>query len=240
VASDLTHLPSVLSHKIGLGTRDLSLEPAMTHDEAIRGVMVGVEVLERHGAKADIVAVGEMGIGNTTAASAVTACLTGARVEQVVGPGTGLDDERIVHKTEIVQQGVSRVEDRSDALLVLTEVGGFEIAGMVGVMIAAARAGKVIVVDGFISTAAALIAARLCPAITDFFVASHRSPEPGHQLALETLGLSPILDLQLRLGEASGAALVLPIIHAAAAILREMATFESAGVSNRATDEGDT
>ena len=176
-----------------------------------------------------------MGIGNTTAASAITALMTKSAVHQVTGRGTGVDDATFARKLAVIKRALEvNHPDPNDPLDVLAKVGGFEIAGLVGVMLAAAQARRVVVVDGFIAGAAALIATALEPTLGAYLIASHCSKEPGHRVILERLGLRPLLDLQLRLGEGTGAALAMPIIEAACKILTEMATFEEAGVATSA------
>ncbi len=240
VAADVAGLEGIESRKVRAGTEDLSVRPAMTAREVVDALGVGVGVAGD--AEAWLVGVGEMGIGNTTAAAAVTACLAGVAVREVVGRGTGIDDRGLARKREVAEGAVARVarreEARDDALEVLREVGGLEIAAMAGAMIGAAARGALVLVDGFISSAAALAACRLCPALPRFLVASHRSTEPGHAVALDALGLAPLLDLEMRLGEGTGCALAIPIVRAAGALLGEMATFESAGISGPSDDGG--
>lgn len=231
VAADLAGLAGIEHRKVRGGTDDLAEGPAMGVEEAWRAIASGIEVFRSRGGHADLVAVGEMGIGNTTAASAITASVTERDASLLVGPGTGLDEAGLARKREVVVEAVRRTRTLSDPVEILAAVGGFEIAGMVGVILGAAAANRAVVIDGFISTAAALLAVQMCPDCRRFLVASHRSPEPGHAIALDHLDLRPLLDLGLRLGEGSGAALAIPIVSAAAAILREMATFASAGVS---------
>ena len=235
VAADLGHLSGILDRKIRRGTADLSVGPAMSRDEALRALLAGVDLLAPPGVP-DLVLVGEMGIGNTTAAAALTAALCRAEPDAVVGPGTGIGQDALERKRAIVCRALERITDVDDPIEVVRHVGGLEIAGAAGAILAAAHAGRAVVIDGFVSTAGALVAAALCPAVRGYAIASHRSPEPGHALALDTLGLRPLLDLEMRLGEASGAALAVPIVRAAGALLREMATFESAGVSGRTPD----
>ena len=238
VAADVAGLAGIEHRKIRAGTDDLYAGPAMTTDEVIDALAVGVDVTG--GADAWVVGVGEMGIANTTAAAAVTSCLTGAAAREVVGRGTGVDDGRLIRKREVVRRAVARVarrdDTRADALEVLRQVGGLEIAAMAGAMIGAAARGALVLVDGFISSAAALAACRLCPALPPYLVASHRSTEPGHAVVLDVLGLTPLLDLEMRLGEGTGCALAIPVVRAAGALLREMATFESAGISGPSGD----
>jgi nicotinate-nucleotide--dimethylbenzimidazole phosphoribosyltransferase len=175
-----------------------------------------------------------MGIGNTTAASAIVAALTGRPAIEVTGRGTGLDDAGVRHKAAVIDAAVARHRpDPGRPLEVLATLGGLEIAALVGAILAAAASRVPVVLDGFITGAAALVAARLAPNLPPRLIASHRSAEPGHTVVLGELGLDPILDLGLRLGEGSGAALAIPVVRAAARVLGEMATFESAGVSDR-------
>jgi nicotinate-nucleotide--dimethylbenzimidazole phosphoribosyltransferase len=182
----------------------------------------------------DLIGTGEMGIGNTTAAAAVTSVLTGVPPERVVGPGTGTAADGVRHKAFVVKRAIARnTPDRADALDVLAKVGGFEIAGLAGVVIGAAAAGVPVVADGFISGAATLAALRLAPAAAPWVLASHRSAEPGHRVVLEALGLIPVLDLDMRLGEGTGAALAMGIIDAACVMMSGMATFAEAGVTDR-------
>ncbi len=210
----------------------------MSRVEAERSVEVGIEVVRVESARGlDLVAPGDMGIGNTTAASAILACLSGAPVEDVTGRGTGIDDATRLRKIETIRRAIAvNTPDPADALDVLAKVGGLEIGGLAGVILGAASLRVPIVLDGFIAGAAAVIAARLAPAVRSFLIAGHRSVEPGHRLALEGLGLRPLLDLDLRLGEGTGAALAMHLVDDALRIHREMATFQSAGVSDRGDD----
>ena len=233
VDADLGDVSGVLHRKVRRGSRDLVSQAALTREEAAEAILVGAGLVAERADTVDLVAMGEMGIGNSTVASALTAALTGRAAAEVVGPGTGVAGDRLVHKCAIVECAVGRIAGEDDPFEVLRQVGGLELAGLAGVVLGAARAGRAVVADGFIATAAALAAARLCPAARDHLFASHRSAEPGHRVLLEALGLRPLLDLDLRLGEGTGAALCLPILDAAGAILREMATFASARVSGR-------
>ena len=221
----------VPSRKVRWGTADLSQGPAMTRAEALAAVRVGADLVMDRLDRTDVFALGEMGIGNTTSAAALTAALCGAPAEAVVGTGTGVDGPTLERKRRIVDTAVSRLGGDLDPVRMLAEVGGLEIAGLVGVVLAAARATRPVVTDGFIATAAVLVAARLAPAAPGYVIASHRSVERGHALQLDALGLEPLLDLELRLGEGTGAALALPILDAATAVLREMASFTDAGVA---------
>jgi nicotinate-nucleotide--dimethylbenzimidazole phosphoribosyltransferase len=221
------------------GTDDLSLGPAMSRSTAVASIERGIALATRLADDGiELIAVGEMGIANTTAASAMTAALTDAAAEDVTGPGTGVDANGLARKTETVRRALDLHRlgpgHRADAIDVLAHVGGLEIAYLVGVILGAAARRVPVVIDGFITSVAALVAARLAPRAADSMIAATRSPEPGHDIVLEALGLRPILDLGLRLGEGSGAALALPIVRAAVAILTDMSTFASAGVSERA------
>jgi nicotinate-nucleotide--dimethylbenzimidazole phosphoribosyltransferase len=226
--------PAVRSMRVGAGTRSFSDGPAMTQEEALLGVRNGVALAEELSARGiGVVAVGDMGIGNTTSAAALTAALLRRDAEEVCGRGTGVDDEGLRRKVETVRRGlaVHRV-DAEDALGALATFGGFEIATLVGVVLGAGASGVVVVLDGVITTAAALVAARLAPDVAGRMIAGHRSPEPAHALQLQALGLRPLLELEMRLGEGSGAALALPVVDAALAIARDMGTFEEAGVTD--------
>jgi nicotinate-nucleotide--dimethylbenzimidazole phosphoribosyltransferase len=230
VAEPLQPHPDLVSRKIAAGTQDFSTGPAMTPEQADQCIQLGIEVAQAEVQRGlDILAVGEMGIGNTTAASALIAAITGAPVETVTGRGTGVNDQQWEHKVSVIRRAldVNRPQGR-DAL---QKVGGFEIGAMAGLMLGAAAKRVPVVIDGLISTSAALVAAQCDPAVTNYLVAGHRSVEPGHRIALQTLGLRPLLDLDLRLGEGTGAVLALPIVEAAMRTLQEMATFDSAGVS---------
>ncbi len=219
--------------RIADGTRDMTREPALTRAEAMAAIDAGRSVVaDLVATGCDVLAVGEMGIGNTTAASALAACLTGRPVAEVTGRGTGLDDRAVRRKVAVIEMVLDRHRpDPADPLGVLAAVGGLEIAALVGAILAAAEARAPVVLDGFITGAAALVAAAIAPGLPARLIASHISAEPGHRIVLERLGLRPLLDLELRLGEGSGAALALPLIRAASAILMEMATFDGAGVT---------
>jgi nicotinate-nucleotide--dimethylbenzimidazole phosphoribosyltransferase len=213
--------------RIGPGTASMLDGPAMTSAEVQRALDAGSALADELG-EVDVVALGEMGIGNTTSASALTAAFLGVDPALVCGRGTGLDDAGVARKVETVRRAVELHEGADP----LTALGGFEIAFLVGLAIGCARRRVVVLLDGFITGAAALAATRIEPAVADVLIAAHRSPEPGHALVLDALGLEPLLDLELRLGEGSGAALALPLLHASIAILAEMATFADAGVTD--------
>jgi len=196
--------------------------------------MAGIELVEREwGPGLDILGAGDMGIGNTTPSSAVTAVMTGRSAAEVTGRGTGLDDLGLAAKVRTIERALSiNRPDPGDGLDVLAKVGGYEIGGLAGVIIGGARRRLPVVLDGFISGAAALIAGSIAPQVKDYLIASHRSVEVGHQAVLENLGLKPLLNLDLRLGEGTGAALGVFLAQAAVALLNEMATFAQAGVSD--------
>lgn len=228
---------SILNRKIRAGTRNIARGPAMSREEALAAMETGIEIARREIGRSGplglpLLATGEMGIGNTTSASAILAAFTGFPVERLVGPGTGLDEEGIGQKVRVIRRAleINRPDPR-DALEVLAGLGGLEIAGLAGCVLAAAAARVPILLDGFISGAAGLVAARLAPGCLEYVFASHLSAEPGHRVMLEMMGLRPLLALDLRLGEGTGAVLAMPLIEAAAKIMREMATFAEAGVS---------
>ena len=233
VASALPSHPQLLARKIALGTHDFTQGQAMTRDEAVAAIETGIVVVEEQAKLGlHVVATGEMGIGNTTASSALIAAFTGATPERVTGWGTGISDTIRQHKVAVIAQALAlHRPDPADAVGALAAVGGFEIAGLAGVMLGAAAHRVPIVLDGLIAGAAALVAAALTPAVVDYCIPSHRSAEQGHAIALRHLGLSPLLELDLRLGEGTGALLAMPLIEAAVRLLNEMATFGEAGVS---------
>ena len=226
-------LPGVRAVSIARGTRNMAREPAMTLAQARAALEAGIALA---GELADegitLIALGEMGIANTTAASALAARLTGAEPAEVVGRGTGIDDAGLARKREVLSRALALHRDAREPLDVLACLGGLEIAGLAGVTLGAAARRVPVLLDGFITSAAALVAVRLCPAVAGYLVASHRSVEPGHRRVLDALGLTPLLELELRLGEGTGAALALPLAAAAIRVLREMATFADAGVSD--------
>jgi nicotinate-nucleotide--dimethylbenzimidazole phosphoribosyltransferase len=233
VDADLTGQTGLYHRKVARGTHNMAEGPAMTRAQAEAAILVGLDVIEAELALGlDLVAAGDMGIGNTTASAAIVAAITGAPVAEVTGRGTGVDDAGWARKVAVIERALAiNRPDPADALDVLAKVGGLEIAGMAGVMLGAAAQRIPVVVDGFISGAAAVIAAGLDPAVKPYLIAAHTSVEIGHRRALEYLGLRPLLDLQLRLGEGTGAALAFHIVEAAARLLDEMATFGEAGVS---------
>lgn len=235
VASDI-RADSLLSRKIGYGTADITKGPAMTREDALRAVETGIAVLEHEAVRGiDILGIGDMGIGNTTASSALTAAITGAAVEAVTGRGTGIDDLGLARKIDAIREAI-RVNhpDRRDPLELLARLGGFELGGMAGAILAAAAHRIPVVLDGFVVGAAALLAYELAPAVKEYLIASHRSVERGHAAILTHIGVTPLLDLQMRLGEGTGAALGISLAEAACKLLKEMATFAEARVSPKA------
>ena len=235
VAAELPAAPGLDSRKLALGTASIARGAAMTRAQAIAAIEVGIDIVTReHALGLDLVGTGDMGIGNTTPSSAIVAAVTGAAVPAVTGRGTGVDDATLHRKIKVIEQALAiNNPNARDGLDVLAKVGGFEIGGIAGVILGAAAAGIPVVIDGFISGAGALIAALICPASRAYMLAGHRSVEGGHTIALNHLGLEPVLDLGMRLGEGTGAALAIGIIEAAARILDEMATFADAGVSEK-------
>jgi len=233
VAGDLTAWrDKVLNKRIRPGTSNLGREPAMSRDEARRCLEAGVEVAQSLASEIDVFGTGDMGIANTTPSTAIAAVFTGLPVAQLAGRGTGIGDAAWRRKVAIVENALRLHQPQAeDGLDVLAKVGGFEIGGLAGLILAAAAQGKPVVVDGFISTAAALIAQSLCKRCADYMILAHRSAEAGHRAMCRRLGREPLLDLGMRLGEGTGAALAMPLLEAAARLLTDVATFEDAGVS---------
>jgi nicotinate-nucleotide--dimethylbenzimidazole phosphoribosyltransferase len=233
VASDLKPNKQLIVKKVGYGTKNMCQGPAMTEEQAIKAIEAGIEIVNdevKNGL--DIVGTGDMGIGNTTASSAIFAAISGKTVEEVTGRGTGLSDEQLTHKIDVIKRALSvNNPNPSKPLEVLARVGGFEIGGLAGVMLGAAAKRIPVVIDGFISGAAAIIATTLAPQIKDYIIAAHVSAEAGHAAMLQYLRLKPLLNLEMRLGEGTGAALGIFIAEAAVRTLNEMATFAEAGVS---------
>ena len=219
--------------KIAFGTRNFLNGPAMTRDEAVKSIETGIGLFEEEKDNGiDIVGIGEMGIGNTTSASAISACFTRKSACEITGRGTGIGDEALQNKINVIDKALKiNRPDPCDPIGVLTKVGGFEIGGLAGIILAAAAERIPVVIDGFISTAAALIAYAIEPKVKGYLIASHSSVEKGHKAILDYMGLKPIFDLNLRLGEGTGAALGINIVEASVKILNEMATFKSANVS---------
>ncbi|MCF8034380.1 MAG: nicotinate-nucleotide--dimethylbenzimidazole phosphoribosyltransferase [Desulfarculaceae bacterium] len=232
---DFEELPGLISAKVARGTANLAQAPAMSLEQAEQAIAVGAGVAEKLiGEGAQLLIPGDMGIGNTTSCAALTALLCARPVAEVTGRGAGLDDEGLAQKVAIIEKAIAlHRPDPGDPLRALAALGGLEIAAICGFVLEAAAQGKPVLLDGFISTCGALVAAKLCPEVTGYLLAGHCSVEIGHRAQLEALGLRPILDLDLRLGEGSGAALALNVLRAAVYIYNEMATFASAGVSGR-------
>jgi len=230
-----------IGKKIDYGTANITKGPAMSYDDARKSIEAGIEVLDNEmndSSGIDIVGVGDMGIGNTTPSSAITAFVTGEPVEKVTGRGTGLDDAGLKAKVEAIKSALEvnmlvRKDANPNAIEILAKIGGLEIGGMAGVMLAAASNRIPVVIDGFPSSTAALIAYELSPKIKDYLIAAHLSVESGHRAILDYIGIEPLFNLDMRLGEGTGAALGISIVEASCKILREMATFEEAGVSKK-------
>ncbi|MBE0529007.1 MAG: nicotinate-nucleotide--dimethylbenzimidazole phosphoribosyltransferase [Thermoleophilia bacterium] len=233
VNADLSAAEGVRQKKVRMGTANMAQGPAMSRRECVQAIEVGIELVEAELANGlDIIATGEMGIGNTTAASAVIAALTGEPAAKVTGRGTGISKEALPAKVAVIEKSLAvNQPDPTDPIDVLTKVGGLEIAAMTGVFLGGAAHRVPVVMDGFISAAAALAAVRLCHECVDYILPSHVSIEIGHQVVLDELGLVPLFDLQMRLGEGTGAALAMNFIEAAVRVLTEVATFDEASVS---------
>jgi len=238
VAKDFPLEKSIIRKKIAYGTNNMAKGPAMSKNEAEKAVIAGIEVFEDelNEKRIDIIGLGEMGIANTTSSSAIVACLTESKVEEVTGRGTGIDENQLKNKIRVIKQAIEvNHPDPENGLDVLSKVGGFEIGGLVGCILAAASHQIPIVIDGFISAASALIAIKLAPLVKDYIFASHNSVEKGHKIALKYIGKVPMFDLGMRLGEGTGAALGISFIEAGVKILTQMASFEEAGVDNKSS-----
>lgn len=236
VNGELAPHGQLLNRKVGWGTRNFSVEPAMSLREALLAIEHGAEVCNAacEGGGCELVGLGEMGIGNTSAAAAIICSVTGMTPAEICGRGTGIDDRGLEHKIEVLEKALAyHRPDPSDALAVLSRVGGFEIAGICGAVLAAAANGTCIVLDGVISTAAGLIASLLCPTATQYMVAGHQSVEVGQRAALDHMGLEPVIDLDMRLGEGTGAAITMNLVELAGRVMCDMATFEKAGVETK-------
>lgn len=229
---DLVESGAILSRRIAPGTGNIANGPAMSRDQAIGAIEAGIDIAHELSESTDLFATGEMGIGNTTPSSAIVAAMCDAAPDHVTGRGTGIDQQSRQRKAELVARAIQQNQpDPADPIDVLSKVGGYEIGAIAGLILGAASERKPVLVDGFISTAGALLAQGLCPAAADYMIASHQSLEPGHAVALERLGKKPLLDLELRLGEGTGAVLAMHLVEASVRILTRMATFEEAGVS---------
>ncbi|HCR98163.1 MULTISPECIES: nicotinate-nucleotide--dimethylbenzimidazole phosphoribosyltransferase [Halomonas] len=228
-------MPGVVVNKIRRASGNIAIENAMLPEQAQAAIEAGINAVTRaHQAGCRSVIVGEMGIANTTASSAMLAALTGTPVAQVVGAGTGLNSHQQTHKVNVIERALAaRHFEANQPLSVLAALGGLEIAAMTGAYLAAAAYRLPVIVDGFIASVAALTACRICPAVSGYLVFGHRSEEPGHGVALEALEATPLLALGMRLGEGSGAALAFPLLQAATAMMAEMATFTSAGIADK-------
>ncbi len=235
VACDLKPHPDLIIKKVNYGTKNMAKGPAMTHNEAIKAIEAGIEIFEENHKKGlNIAGTGDMGIGNTTPSSAITACLTKTLIEDITGRGAGLDDQGLQNKIRVIKKALEiNKPNPEDTLDVLAKVGGFEIGGLMGIILAAAANKTPVVIDGFISGAAALLAYHLEPKTKEYMIASHCSVEKGHKIILDHIGLRSLFNLDLRLGEGTGAALGISLADASIKILTEMATFESAQVSNQ-------
>jgi nicotinate-nucleotide--dimethylbenzimidazole phosphoribosyltransferase len=235
VAGEVPPATGLVAAKVRAGTADLSVEPAMSVAEAQQALEVGIEqadVLVDEGVR--LLVAGDMGIANTTASAALVSVFTGRSPAEVTGRGTGIDDPTLAHKTEVVTGALALHRPTpAEPLAALAAVGGLEHAAITGFLLGAAARRTPVIIDGVIACAAALVAQALAPEAVGYFVAGHRSTEPGATVALDQLGLAPLIELDLRLGEGSGAALAVPLVQSAAAVLREMATFDSAGVTDK-------
>ena len=235
VAAPFEPHPNLIDKKVALGTQNIAQGPAMSKEQAVQAILAGASVVEGEIEKGlDILSTGDMGIGNTTPSAAIACAFTGESPAKICGRGTGVDDAGLERKITAVSKALSvNQPNPEDGLDVLMKVGGFEIAGLAGAVLAAAANGKPVVVDGFISTAAAMIAAALCPQVKDYMIAGHCSEEQGHGTMMKWLGLEPVLDLNFRLGEGTGAVLAMSLVEAGCKLLSGMATFGEAGVSER-------
>ena len=228
--------PKVLNRKIAYGTQNIVHGPAMTREQAVQAVMTGIQLAEQ--TDADVLGIGEMGIGNTTTSSAVLSVLLDADVEAVTGRGGGITDDSFRKKKEVIRTAIAvNQPDKHDVMDVLAKVGGFDIAAMCGAFLGAAITRRPVVIDGFISAVAALCASKLCPTAVHYFIPSHASYEIGYKLAMDAMGLEPLFLLGMRLGEGSGCPLAFQILDAACAILNKMATFDQAGIDDGYLDE---
>ena len=235
VAANMEGHPMLVDKKVACGTANMTKGPAMTREQAEKAILAGVEVVEPEIAKGlDIVGTGDMGIGNTTPSAAIASVLTGIEPAKIAGRGTGVDNDGLKRKIDAIERALAvNQPDPKDGLDVLSKVGGFEIGGLAGVILGAAANRKAVMVDGFISTAAAMIAVAIAPAVRPYLISAHRSQEYGHGQMVAWLGLKPLVDFDLRLGEGTGAALGISIAEAACKILAEMSTFAEAGVSDK-------
>ncbi|MCL5073279.1 MAG: nicotinate-nucleotide--dimethylbenzimidazole phosphoribosyltransferase [Actinobacteria bacterium] len=237
VAVDLESNPSLIIKKVGYGTKNMAKRPAMTMEEAVSSIISGICIAEEYVKKgAKIIGTGDMGIGNTTPSSAIISVAAGVDPSMVTGYGTGIDDKGLANKIEVIRKAINlNKPDPNDGLDILSKVGGFEIGGIAGLIIGAAYMKIPVVIDGFISGAGAIIAEKICPASKEYMIASHQSVERGHRIMMEKLGLKPLFNLDMRLGEGTGAALGIGLAEASVKIFNEMATFKEAGVSEKSS-----
>lgn len=249
IKNQISNIKYFKNKKIGFGTKNFTKGPAMTEGEAVKSIEAGIELVEEELSNGldpallgkafkksgvDIIGTGDMGIGNTTPSAAITSVICGVDVEKVTGRGTGIDDKMLKNKISAIKNGIATNKpDRKNGIDVLSKIGGYEIGGLAGIILAGASHKIPVVIDGFISGAAALLSYTLQPAVAEYMIASHCSVEQGHNVILKYLGLKPVLDLNLRLGEGTGAALGINIVDASCKILTQMATFENAGVSKK-------
>lgn len=233
---DFNDVKGLITRKIAKGTRNFLKQRAMTEEETLKALQIGIDIFEEayKENKIDIIGVGDMGIGNTTSSSAIISAVTGLPAVETTGRGTGIDDNSLKRKIEVIDKAIKfhNLDTNSSGIEILQKIGGFEIGGIAGTILASAYHKVPIVIDGIISTAAALIAYKINSSIKDYMFASHKSVEKGHIKALNLLGLNPILDLNMRLGEGTGSALAINIIEASAKIMSKMASFEEANVTN--------
>jgi nicotinate-nucleotide--dimethylbenzimidazole phosphoribosyltransferase len=228
--------PKVLNRKIAYGTQNIVHGPAMTREQALQAIMTGIDLARN--TDADVIGIGEMGIGNTTTSSAVLSVLLNADVETVTGRGGGITDASYLKKKQVIKTAIDvNKPDKNDVIDVLAKVGGFDIAAMCGAFIGAAATHRPVVIDGFISAVAALCAYQLCPHAVQYFIPSHASYEIGYRIAMDAMDLEPVFLLGMRLGEGSGCPLAFEILSAACAIMNDMATFDQAGIDDGYLDE---
>jgi nicotinate-nucleotide--dimethylbenzimidazole phosphoribosyltransferase len=228
--------PLLMQKKVDFGTRNFAITDAMSEDQAVRAILNGAQcfIEKQKEQPCTIVGLGEMGIGNTSSATAIICAATGLAVAEVIGRGTGVDDRGLQRKQEVLEKALMlHKPDGSNGLELLCKVGGYELGGICGAVLAAAANGCCVVLDGIISTAAGLLAYRICPEVKDYLVAGHKSVEVGQKAALDLMGLEPVLDLDFRLGEGTGAAITMNLADLACTMMREMASFEEAGVDGR-------
>jgi nicotinate-nucleotide--dimethylbenzimidazole phosphoribosyltransferase len=240
ICSDLdpSYAEKMLFCKVGYGTRNMAKGPAMSREQAVKSLETGIEIAGRLiGEGVELLATGDMGIGNTTPSSAILAAISGCSVREVTGRGTGINDDGLENKIRVIEKALNiNRPDPNDAVDVLAKVGGFEIGGIAGLILGAAYHKVPVIVDGFISSAGALLAKTLAPASLDYMISGHQSLEYGHRLMLEELGLKPLLNLNLRLGEGTGAVLAMNLVESAAQVIGKMLTFEDAGVCRKSSE----